>query len=79
MARYYSDENGNLKKYTETSTKKKKKDDDWFKSGAFGDGKGNLFTDALLTIGAFAGDVTINALQGLAGLGEVFLRYERFL
>ena len=71
MARYYTDENGNLKKYTESSKKKKKKEENsWFKSGAFGDGKGSLLTDALLTIGGSIGDVTTNAMEGLVGLGE---------
>lgn len=75
MARYYTDENGVFRKYEEEpveekKTSKKKKKDTWFKSGAFGDGKGNLFTDALATIGSTVGDIAVGAAKGVTKLGE---------
>lgn len=75
MARYYTDENGVFRKYEEEpveekKTSKKKKKDTWFKSGAFGDGKGNLLTDALATIGSTVGDIAVGAAKGVTKLGE---------
>lgn len=80
MARYYTDENGQFKKYeekpaetktkTETKKKKKKEKDTWFKSGAFGDGKGNFFTDALATIGSTVADASVGVTKGISGLAE---------
>lgn len=76
MARYYTDENGQFKKYeekpaeTKTKKKKKKEEDTWFKSGAFGDGKGNFFTDALATIGSTVADASVGVTKGISGLAE---------
>lgn len=49
---------------------KKKEEDTWFKSGAFGDGKGNFFTDALATVGSTLGDVGVGVAKGLTKFGE---------
>lgn len=53
-----------------TSKKKKKEKDTWFKSGAFGDGKGNFFTDALATVGSTVLDVGVGAFKGATGFVE---------
>ena len=77
MARYYTDENGVFKKYEEKPVEKKKKkeeeEDSWFKSGAFGDDKGNLLTDAILTGFSTVADAEIGMAKGIVGLGEGIL------
>ena len=72
MARYYTDENGVFKKYEEPSKKKKEKkeEDSWFKSGAFGDGKGNPITDTALTYWSTIGDAYVGAAKGIVGMAE---------
>lgn len=76
--KYMIDANGNViateepkKEKAVVSSKKKEKDEDtWFKSGAFGDGKGNFFTDALATVGSTLGDVGVGVAKGLTKFGE---------
>lgn len=56
---------------TQVETKKKKKEKDtWFKSGAFGDGKGNILTDTALTYWSSVGDAYVGAAKGIVGLVE---------
>lgn len=51
-------------------TKKKKEEDSWFKSGAFGDGKGNILTDTALTYWSTIGDAYVGAAKGIVGMVE---------
>lgn len=46
------------------------RNDKWFTTGAFGDNKGNIFTDAIDTILGTTADVGIGAVKGIANIGE---------
>ena len=57
--------------FSSTKVSTKKDDNDkWFKSGAFGDDKGNIFTDTIDTILGTTGDIVVGATKGIFNLAE---------